>query len=130
MRPVDYALVRSIHVTCAACSIALFAARGAAQFAGVDWRRWRWLRIAPHVNDTVLLGAAIALVLQSHQYPLAQPWLTAKVAALLAYIVIGRAALRPGVFGMPQRIAFFVALAIVGYIAAVAWTRSATPGLA
>ena len=36
----------------------------------------------PHVNDTLLLSAAIALAVMSAQYPLVQPWLTAKVVAL------------------------------------------------
>ena len=57
----DYASVRTLHITCAGLSIALFSARGLMQIRGIDWRRWRWLCIAPHLNDTVLLGAAVAL---------------------------------------------------------------------
>ncbi len=126
----DYASVRAIHVVCAGISIALFIARGSMQLAGVDWRRWRWLRLAPHLNDTLLLGAAVALALASHQYPLAQPWLTAKLVALLAYIALGMAALRAGTGAVPRLLAFCLALATVAYIVAVAVTRSATLGLA
>ena len=126
----DYASVRAIHVVCAGISIALFIARGSMQLAGVDWRRWRWLRLAPHLNDTLLLGAAVALALASHQYPLAQPWLTAKVVALLAYIALGMVALRAGTAAAPRLLAFCLALATVAYIVAVAVTRSATLGLA
>lgn len=123
----DYSTVRALHIACAALSITLFVARGTMQLAGVNWRRWRWLRILPHVNDTVLLGAAFTLSLASHQYPLQQPWLTAKVLALLLYIGVGSLALRarppsPG----RQRLAFAVALATVAYIVAVALTRSAS----
>ena len=46
---VDYLYVRTVHMACAGISIGLFAARGAMQLGGVDWRRWRWLRIAPHL---------------------------------------------------------------------------------
>ncbi len=126
----DYASVRAIHVVCAGISIALFIARGSMQLAGVDWRRWRWLRLAPHLNDTLLLGAAVALALASHQYPLAQPWLTAKLVALLAYIALGMVALRARTAAVPRLLAFCLALATVAYIVAVAVTRSATLGLA
>ena len=126
----DYASVRAIHIVCAGISIAFFIARGSMQLAGVDCRRWRWLRLAPHLNDTLLLGAAVALALASHQYPLARPWLTAKVVALLAYIALGMVALRAGTADVPRLLAFCLALATVAYIVAVAVTRSATLGLA
>ena len=92
----DYATIRTLHITCAVISITLFTARGAMQLAGTDWRRWRWLRIVPHLNDTLLLAAAITLAVMSAQYPLAQPWLTAKVLALVAYVALGSVALRRG----------------------------------
>lgn len=126
----DYATIRALHVTCAGLSIALFCARGAMQLGGIDWRRWRWLRVAPHVNDTVLLGAAITLAVMSAQYPLRQPWLTAKVIALLLYIVLGGVALRPGLSMQVRSMAFAAALASVGYIVGVALTRSPSLGLA
>lgn len=125
----DYASVRTLHITCAGLSIALFSARGLMQIRGIDWRRWRWLRIAPHLNDTVLLGAAVALAWLSGQYPLALPWLTAKVLGLLLYIVVGRIALRPDVSATVRLLAFAGALASVGYIVGVAMTRSPTFGL-
>lgn len=100
------------------------------QLAGLNWRRWRWLLVAPHLNDTLLLIAAIALALQSHQYPLAQSWLTAKVVALVIYVALGSMALRAGASAVQQRVAFASALATVAYIVGVALTRSATLGLA
>ncbi|HEX7438561.1 MAG TPA: SirB2 family protein [Caldimonas sp.] len=125
----DYQTIRAVHIACAGISIGLFAARGAMQLGGIDWRRRRWLRIAPHINDTILLTAAVTLAVLSAQYPLAQPWLTAKVLALFAYVALGSVALRPGVSARVRRIAFAVALASVGYIVGVAFTRSVTLGL-
>ncbi|MCP5282997.1 MAG: SirB2 family protein [Rhodoferax sp.] len=124
-----YADIRLLHITCAGISISLFLLRGVLQFSGVDWRRWRWLRIAPHVNDTVLLGAAIALSLYSHQYPLAQGWLSAKVLALLLYIGLGSIAFRRGRPRGQQFAAFVAALLTVSYIVAVAIHRSPMAGL-
>ena len=125
----DYSAVRIVHVSCAAISISLFAARGAMQLGGVDWRRWRWLRIAPHVNDTVLLGAAVTLALMSGQYPFVQAWLTAKVLALCAYVALGRMALARDAPSRRRRIAFTGAMLSVGYIVGVALTRSASLGV-
>ena len=125
----DYLHLRLLHISCASLSISLFLLRGVLQLAGVDWRRRRWLRIVPHLNDTVLLSAAIALTVMSHQYPVAQAWLSAKVIALLVYIVLGSVAFRPGVPRAQQALAFAGALATVAYIVAVAISRSATLGL-
>ena len=115
-------------MACAGISIGLFAARGGMQMAGIDWRQWRWLRVVPHLNDTVLLSAAVALVLASHQYPLAQPWLTAKVVALVVYVFAGSRALRVAASAQQRRLWFVLALATVTYIVLVAVTRSPTWG--
>lgn len=126
----EYPYVRLLHITCALISVSLFTLRGVWQLRGVDWRRQRWLRIAPHVNDTVLLSAAVALALMSGQYPLAQSWLSAKVLALLLYIGIGGVALSPRVARTTRLVAFAAALACVSYILCVARTRSPWLGLA
>ncbi|MFM9917236.1 MAG: SirB2 family protein [Rhizobacter sp.] len=125
----DHSTLRAIHIGCAGISIGLFGLRGAMQGAGIDWRRWRWLRIAPHANDAVLLTAAIALAVTTSQYPFAQPWLTAKVIALCVYVALGRVALRRDVPPRTRACAFVAALASVGYIVGVATTRSASLGL-
>jgi uncharacterized membrane protein SirB2 len=125
----DYALVRTLHIACATLSIALFATRGGMQLAGWNWRRWHWLRWLPHVNDTLLLSAAVTLALISHQYPLQQPWLTAKVVALVVYVGLGSMALRAGASAPRQRLAYAASLATVAYIVGVAVTRSTSLGL-
>lgn len=119
----DYQTIRSLHIACACISVALFLARGGMQLRGIDWRRWRWLRVLPHVNDTVLLAAAIALAVTSSRYPWTEPWLAAKVLGLCLYVAIGRLALKPGTALPRRRQAFAAAKATVGYIVAVAATR-------
>ena len=123
----DYLIIRHIHMGCAALTITLFALRGGMALVGVDWRRWHPLRWMPHLNDTILLTAAVTLVLMSRQYPLQQGWLTAKVCALLLYIGLGRQALKPDLTSR-QRLPWFVgALATVGYIVVVAVTKRPMP---
>lgn len=125
----DYLAVKHLHVSCVVISIGLFVWRGSLAVAGRPWRQ-RWLlRVAPHAVDTVLLAAALWLAWRSAQYPLAQGWLTAKVLALLAYIVLGSRALSQNTPDS-QRLPFFLAaLLSVGYIVGVALTRSPSWGL-
>jgi uncharacterized membrane protein SirB2 len=89
----------------------------------------RWVKILPHIVDTVLLTSAIALAVAIQQSPINDPWLTAKVVGLLLYIYLGMVALR---FGKTQRtkiIAWISALAVFIYIVLVALTKSATLNL-
>ncbi len=121
----EYTGIRHLHIACAVLSITLFVLRWGMDLLGKTWRQWPWLRIAPHVNDTVLLTAAIALAAMSHQYPWHLSWLGAKVLLLLAYIGFGKMALRPGIEN-PVRILWgFCALFTVLSIVAIATMRPA-----
>ena len=120
----SYANLRFIHITCAVVSVSLFVVRATLQFQGHNWRTQIWLRVIPHFNDTVLLGAAVTLAMVSGQYPLEQNWLSAKVIALVVYIVLGWVALRSTVSLAARKVAFVAALISVGYLICVAHTRS------
>ena len=126
----DYLWVKNLHVTCVVISISTFFLCGVLQLRGVPWRQWAVLRVGPHVVDTVLLGAALWMVWRSGQYPFVQAWLTAKVLALLAYIVFGMRALGRNT-PTHRRLPYFLAsLSSVTYIVGVALTRSPSWGLA
>ena len=121
----DYLLLKQVHVACAVLSIAGFAARGFLMLRDSALLNARFMRIAPHIVDTVLLASAVALAWQSGQYPFAQGWLTAKVIALVAYVVLGTMALKRGRSKAARTVAFVLALAAALYIVSVALTRSA-----
>ncbi len=87
----------------------------------------RWIRIAPHLIDTLLLASALTMVFWSGQYPFVQSWLSAKVIALLLYIGLGTIALKRGKTRALRLSAFIAALAVFAYIVAVALTRQAWP---
>lgn len=84
----------------------------------------RWVRVVPHVVDTVLLGSAIAMAVISAQYPWAQAWLAAKLIGLLVYILCGMMALRRGKSKTTRGIYFAAAVLTFAYIVSVAITRS------
>jgi uncharacterized membrane protein SirB2 len=123
----DYPFLKGIHVSCVAASYALFLLRGVWMIRAAAVLRLRWVRIAPHVVDTILLASGIALAVMLRQYPLAAAWLTAKIVALLLYIMLGMIALRWG-STLPVRVtAWISAQATFLYIVAVALTHDPAP---
>jgi len=124
---VSYGLLKVIHVTAVAASFSLFVLRGVWMIGAPQRLAIPWVRVVPHVIDTILLASAIALAALTAQYPLAQSWLTAKVFALLLYIVLGSIALRRGPTLRVRIVAWIMALAVFGYIVAVARMRDPFP---
>lgn len=125
----NYLLVKHLHVTCVVISVCLFILRGTFELLSQPWRQWRLLRVAPHIVDTVLLGSALWMAWRIGQYPFVNGWLTAKMLALVMYILLGGRALGRNT-PQVQRLPFFAAaLLSVGYIVGVALTRSPSWGL-
>jgi len=122
-----YTLLKYLHVSCVVLSGAGFVLRGVWMLQGSPMLAHPWVRVAPHVLDTVLLISAIALAVMIDQYPLAHAWLTAKVFGLIAYIVLGTIALKRGRTPGIRFAAFCGALIVFFYIVAVAMTKSVVP---
>jgi uncharacterized membrane protein SirB2 len=116
----SYMTLKTIHVSCAVISYTLFLLRGLWLMNDSNIMRQRWVVIAPHVVDTVLLSSAIALALTIHQYPFVDAWLSAKVIALLFYIGLGSIALKYGRNKTVRVLAWLAAQAVFGYIVLVA----------
>jgi uncharacterized membrane protein SirB2 len=114
-------------MSCAAISVSFFILRFIWMLRGSSMLQHRWVRISPHVVDTILLVSAIAMVLWSGQIPFQQAWLGAKVMALLAYIVLGSIALKRGKTLRGKTLAFVAALVVFAYIVAVAVGRQVVP---
>ena len=118
-----YTLAHLLHVACVSVSITLFVLRGALMAAGSPKLRMPLLRVLPHVVDTLLLASALWLVSVLHLPLLHTPWITAKVAGLMLYIVLGSVALRYGRSRGVRIAAFIAALATVTWIVSVAVTH-------
>mgnify|MGYP001428664463 FL=1 len=120
----QYLALKWVHIACAILSISGFALRGTLMLLDSPLLAARFVRIAPHVVDTMLLASALWLAALIGQYPFAQGWLTAKVLALIAYIVLGTVALKRARSKVVRGAAFALALAAAGYIVSVALTRN------
>ena len=123
--PVSYLLLKSIHISAVLLSGSLFFIRGLWMLHGSPRLQKTWVKVVPHIIDTVLLASAIALTLRIHQYPFATSWLTAKVLGLLLYIALGMIALKRGRTRRVRLFAWLSALAVFLYIVAVALTHQA-----
>jgi uncharacterized membrane protein SirB2 len=117
--------LKTIHVTFAALSFSGFFVRGIWMLRDSPLLKQRWVRIAPQVVDTVLLASAIALAVQWRLSPLDQPWLMAKIIALVVYVGVGLVALRFGRTKTVRAAAWVLGMLIFAYIVSVAVTRSA-----
>lgn len=122
-----YPTLKAVHLTAVALSGALFALRGLWMLADSPRLRLPWVKLVPHLIDTVLLASAVALVLLTRQYPLAHGWLSAKLLALPVYVVLGSIALKRGRQKTTRVVALAAAVATFGYIVAVAVTRQPLP---
>ena len=125
----NYLVIKQLHITFALLSGSFFLLRGIWMLGESPLLQRRWVKVVPHVVDTLLLTSALVMVFWSGQYPFAQPWLTAKVLALIVYIGLGTVALKRGKTHFVRTVSMFAALATFGYIVAVALTRQALVGL-
>ncbi|MFN7087741.1 MAG: SirB2 family protein [Burkholderiales bacterium] len=122
-----YLWIKTVHVTCVVLSYALFFTRGVWMMRESALLRRRWVKIVPHVIDTILLLSAIGLALLIRQYPFVNAWLTAKVVGLVFYIGLGMIALKYGETRRARIAAWIAAQAVFFYIIAVALARSPFP---
>ncbi|MGX9374453.1 SirB2 family protein [Pantoea ananatis] len=108
-----YPLIKNLHLLTVAVTILLFLLRFYWQRTGSAMLQRRWVRILPHVNDTLLLLSGASLVMITHFYPFSPQgsWLTEKLLGVIIYIALGSVALsrRPR-SDRTRLIAFIVAL--------------------
>lgn len=117
-------LAKHIHVTCVILTFIFFFIRGLWMIVDSDLLQRKWTRWVPPVIDTTLLASAIVLAISFRQYPFVQPWLTAKVVALLFYIGLGMLALTHGKTRQIRISSWFAAQVCFIYIVAVALTKN------
>jgi uncharacterized membrane protein SirB2 len=118
-------MLKALHVAFAYLTVAGFVIRGFWVFTDSPLRREKWIRIVPHVVDTLLLTFGVILAIQLSMSPLSG-WLGAKLLGLLAYIGCGVLVMRAR--DRRLQVAGFVgAVVAVIYVFAVAFTRNPWP---
>jgi len=116
-----YAQIKAVHVVAVLVSGALFMTRGAMVHASRQRRAMTGIvRYASYGIDTVLLTAALMLVSILPGAMFANHWLTAKVALLVAYVVLGSYALKRAATRRASIGCFIAALAIYAIMIGIA----------
>lgn len=118
-----YALIKHLHMTTAVLSLAFFVVRAWWSVREVTLLQRRWVRVLPHVNDTLLLALGVTLMVMLSMWPHQHPWLAAKLLGLLGYIVLGTVAIKRGRTPRTRGLTALVAVATFFYIMGAAMTK-------
>jgi len=101
-----------IHVTLAVLSISLFTLRFIWTLANSTKLQAKWIKITPHIIDTLLLVIGVVMAVQYSINPIEQLWLGEKLLAVFAYIFTGYFTLK---------LARNKPMQIIGYLGAMGW---------
>lgn len=108
----DYATLKTIHITTVVLSFAVFAIRGGNVLSGKAAPGGTAVRVLSHVINTVLLLSALWMVFITKQWPFVYPWPTVKLLGLVAYVVFAVLAFR----GPRGRQALFFLLGTIAFL--------------
>ena len=112
------------HLVLALLSLCGFLLRGFWMMRGSTLLDHRAVRTLPHVIDTLFLISGIALVLVLSLPVTQSPWLLAKFAGLVVYVVLGSIALRRGPTLAVRQVSFVGAVSAFAYIVGAAVSKS------
>lgn len=118
-----YLALKHLHLTFVALSIIFFVLRGIWLFMNSSLLGKKWLKILPHIISTLLLVSGIVLAVHLGMSPGSQPWLMAKMIALIIYIGLGVAAFKVAIPGL-QKTFWVAALIVFAYMVSVALTKN------
>lgn len=105
-------MFKHLHMTLAVISIVLFTLRFAWTLLNSQMLAKKWVKITPHIIDSLLLLLGIMMAVKLAINPAEHYWLAEKILAVLAYIFTGYYTLK---------IARNRTMQIIGYLGAMGW---------
>ncbi|GLO61602.1 hypothetical protein MACH09_21100 [Vibrio sp. MACH09] len=123
-----YLALKNIHLLSIALSAILLSVRFALVMANSQLIDKKFIKIAPHVVDTVLLLTGIGLIISLGFIPFTAgtEWFTQKVTCILAYFALGFFALKMAKNKLLRIFAFFGALGWLVMAANIAMTKTSS----
>jgi len=118
-----YMMAKHLHLTAVGLSILFFIFRFIWIQLDANALSKKWVKILPHIIDTVLLGSAVWLCIILSQYPFVNAWLTFKVIGVILYIVFGLFALKKAKTTLSKWAFFIAAIGVLMATAMVAVTK-------
>lgn len=104
--------MKHLHMTLALLSVGLFTLRFAWLLMNSAQLDKKWVKIAPHVIDTLLLVIGVVMAVKLSINPMEQLWLGEKILAVFAYIFTGYYTLKLAKNNMMR---------VIGYLGALGW---------
>lgn len=116
-------MIKIFHLTFILLSISSFVGRVYLAEKRPEMLEQKWIKIGPHILNSLLLLSGFALVFQGSWLSAEYGWIVAKLIALVAYVGLGIVAIKSQ--GDLRWKAFAGAMACFVYIAIVAVTKNA-----
>lgn len=117
-------LLKPLHISLALLSFSMFSMRGIWMWRESPMLQRRlWTRWVPDSIDTALLATGLWLMFRASLFPDTQPWLAAKMTALVLYIILGSIAIKRGPSRRIRMLAWGFASLVFIYIIGVALQR-------
>ena len=120
-----YPAVKHLHFTLIAASVLFFTFRFVLHLRQSAILDKKFVKIAPHIVDTFLLLSGITLCFMIQQYPFVDPWLTEKIGAVVAYIILGVIAIKANRNKVFKVFAYLGAISWLVYAAKLAHFKQA-----
>ena len=117
-------LIKTIHISCVILSFGGFLLRGMWMLLSSAMLCNKWVKIVPHIIDTMLLLSAMFLVYLSGLSLFDNDWLLVKIIALVIYVLLGTLALKRGRTKRIKIMALVLSIITFLYILSVAVTKS------
>jgi len=122
-----YEALKHLHVTFVTASVLLFVLRFFWHTMDAAIGKQKWVKIVPHIIDTLLLLSIVALLLEWQQWPWETAWLSNKLLGLIGYIAFGFVAMKAKTKAMAYG-GFIIALGWIGFLFHVAYSKQALVG--
>ncbi len=115
-----YIALKHLHMTCVALSGVFFMVRGMWLLQTPQRLQAKWVRISPHVIDTLLLLSGVGMLVAGGFFP---PFVHVKLALLVVYIGLGVMAFRKAKTQGQKAGFLLAALTVFLFIISVAMTK-------
>ncbi|WP_340676688.1 SirB2 family protein [Paraglaciecola sp.] len=118
-----YEAVKHLHLSAMLLSVLFFIFRFVLTLKTSPMLQKKWLKIAPHIVDTMWLLSAISLCVTLQQYPFVDAWVTEKLLAFVMYMLMVTIALKLAKTNLMRFIGLLGALSWLAYAGMVAVTK-------
>jgi uncharacterized membrane protein SirB2 len=117
MSELIFILTKHLHVWCVTISFAFFLLRAVWHIKSSELLKQKWVKVAPHINDTILLISGAILIYPSINQSTVATWLFIKITLIVGYILTGIFAFRAKSIQKPLFVLAIFFFASVVYLA-------------